>query len=109
MKKNIFLFALCMCIVLIAGCAKKSDPAPSPSPSLTSTAKPSPSPSATEQAKEEPILKPEDDSNAEQPSPKNLQKLVDELNETEDEAKREELLSEIDKILKQAEANSNNQ
>ena len=86
----------------LSGCGKKAkEPSPSPSPatpasSATQSASPSPSPSPSES----PTLK---ESSENQPTAKDLEKLINEANSTQDEEKRKELLGEIQTILEEAE------
>lgn len=107
MKKIVLLLAICA--VLVTGCGKKEAPEPASSPVPPPTVEPSPSPSVADQQKEEPTLKPKDTSNDSKPTMKDLEDKINKLNETTDEVQREELLAEIDKILKQAEEKSMNQ
>ncbi|MDD3766581.1 MAG: hypothetical protein PHF89_05260 [Eubacteriales bacterium] len=100
MKKTLILVSVLA--LTLSGCGKKAkEPSPSPSPatpasSATQSASPSPSPSPSES----PTLK---ESSENQPTAKDLEKLINEANSTQDEEKRKELLGEIQTILEEAE------
>jgi ABC-type glycerol-3-phosphate transport system substrate-binding protein len=102
MKKTLILVSVLA--LTLSGCGKKAkEPSPSPSPATPASSAPqsaSPSPSPSPSPSESPTLK---ESSENQPTAKDLEKLINEANSTQDEEKRKELLGEIQTILEEAE------
>jgi uncharacterized Zn finger protein (UPF0148 family) len=104
LKKTVLLILTCM--VVLSGCGKKQTPKqaqPESTPPVSSATKqgestPEPAEGKSEQKKQDEAV----------PKAEDLEKLVDELNETKDEGKRRELLDKIQGILEQAEAKRGN-
>lgn len=100
MRKSSIIILLA--VMLLVGCGKKAVETPQPQATTKTSeqvAAPSPTPTPSPTASANP-------QEGNQPSSKDLEKLIEKSNNTKDEKEHAKIMAEIQKILEQAEKNA---